>query len=123
MDDRRIAPPGLGPDGDGAESARVPAPEEAAPEESAGEEAAPEASAGQARAAARAALAEAEPETEEPAGEPEMAVGWRRRWGPTARVVLFALVGAAGALSREHAATRAAAAASHGAADLMGAVR
>jgi predicted phosphodiesterase len=35
----------------------------------------------------------------EPAGEPEAAVGWRRRWGPTARVVLFALVGAAGALA------------------------
>ncbi|HEX2564651.1 MAG TPA: hypothetical protein VHK25_12080, partial [Acidimicrobiales bacterium] len=94
MDDRRIAPPGLGPDGDGAASARVPA-----PEESTGEEPAPEDTAGDERVAAGAALAEAEPETGEPAGEPETAVGWRRRWGPTARVVLFALVGAAGALA------------------------
>ena len=94
MDDRRIAPPGLGPDGDGAASARVPA-----PEESTGEEPAPEDTAGDERVAAGAALAEAEPETRESAGEPETAVGWRRRWGPTARVVLFALVGAAGALA------------------------
>ena len=109
MDDRRIAPPGLGPDGDGAETARVPVPEESvpeesAPEESAGEESAheesaPEESAGEARATTGAALAEAQPDIGEPAGEPEAAVGWRRRWGPTARVVLFALVGAAGALA------------------------
>jgi predicted phosphodiesterase len=94
VDDRRIAPPGLGPDGDGAASARVPAPEEPT-----GEEPAPEDTAGDERVAAGAALAEAEPETGEPAGEPETAVGWRRRWGPTARVVLFALVGATGALA------------------------
>ena len=42
---------------------------------------------------------EAVPETGEPAGEAEPGIGWRRRWGPTARVVLFALVGAAGALA------------------------
>jgi predicted phosphodiesterase len=94
VDDRRIAPPGLGPEGDGAEAARVPV-----PEESAGEEPAPEETAGDERWEAGPALAEAEPETAEPAGEPETAVGWRHRWGPTARVVLFALVGAAGALA------------------------
>jgi predicted phosphodiesterase len=75
------------------ESARVPA-----PEETAGEEPAPEEAAAEERAQEGAALAEATPETGEPAGEPET-VGWRRRWGPTARVVLFALVGAAGALA------------------------
>jgi predicted phosphodiesterase len=74
VDDRRIAPPGHGPDGDGAASARVPAPTEAAPTEAA-------------------------PETEEPAGEPGRGIQWRRRWWPTVRVVLFALVGAAGALA------------------------
>jgi predicted phosphodiesterase len=93
VDDRRIAPPGPGPDGDGAASARVPA-----PEETAGEEPAPEETAGEERAQEGAALAEAS-ETGEPAGEPQTGVGWRRRWGPTARVVLFALVGAAGALA------------------------
>ena len=79
MDDRRIAPPGLGPDGDGPAPAEAPAPEDAA-----GEGAAPE---------------EAAPETREPAGEPGHRAGWRHRWGPTARVVLFALVGAASALA------------------------
>ena len=79
MDDRRIAPEGLGPDGDGLAPAEAAGPEDAPPE-------APE-------------PGEAAPETVEPAGEPEHGVGWRRRWGPTARVVLFALVGAASALA------------------------
>ncbi len=94
MDDRRTAPPGLGPDGDGAVPARVPA-----PEETAGEERARDETGGEERAEEGAAVAEAAPETGEPAGEPQTAVGWRRRWGPTARVLLFALVGAAGALA------------------------
>jgi predicted phosphodiesterase len=81
VDDRRIAPPGRGSDGDGAASARMPAPEKSAADEPALESGEP---AGEPRG---------------PAGEPETAVGWPRRWGPTARVVLFALVGAAGALA------------------------
>jgi predicted phosphodiesterase len=99
VDDRRIAPPDLGPDGDGPAHAPAPAPTEstgeaAAPEQAASEESAFEESAGEQLAPQGAAL-----ETGEPAGEPKPGVGWRRRWGPVARVVLFALVGAAGALA------------------------
>jgi predicted phosphodiesterase len=94
VDDRRIAPPGLGPDGDGPAPADAPAPEEAAGEEApAGEEEpAPE-------RREPAGEEDPAPETVEPAGEPEPGVGWPRRWGPTARVILFALVGAACALA------------------------
>jgi predicted phosphodiesterase len=42
---------------------------------------------------------EAAPETREPAGERERGRSRWRRWGPTARVVVFALVGAASALA------------------------
>jgi predicted phosphodiesterase/phage shock protein PspC (stress-responsive transcriptional regulator) len=114
VDDRRIAPPGLGPDGDGPAHAEAPAPSESEAAETAGEEAeaaepAPEQAVGEEAEAAETApeqagekeavAEEAVPETGEPAGEAEPGVGWRRRWGPTARVVLFALVGAAGALA------------------------
>ncbi len=76
MDDRRIATPHPGPDGDGLVSSRAG---EAAPEEVAPEDAAPE--------------------TAEPTGERERRGTRLRRWGPTARVVLFALVGAGSALA------------------------
>jgi predicted phosphodiesterase len=76
VDDRRIATPHPGPDGDGLASSRAG---EAAPEEVAPEDAAPE--------------------TAEPTGERERRGTRLRRWGPTARVVLFALVGAGSALA------------------------
>ena len=76
MDDRRIATSHPGPDGDGLASSRAG---EAAPEEVAPEDAAPE--------------------TAEPTGERERRGTRLRRWGPTARVVLFALVGAGSALA------------------------
>ena len=69
MDDRRIATTRLGPDGDGL---------------------------AQADATAREAAA---PETAEPAIEREHGLARLRRWGPTVRVVLFALVGAGIALA------------------------
>jgi predicted phosphodiesterase len=94
VDDRRIAPPGLGPDGDGPAPAAVPAPEEAT-----GDEPAAAKTAGEERAQEGPELAPAAPEAGDPAGERDTAVGWRRRWGPIARVVVFALVGAAGALA------------------------
>jgi predicted phosphodiesterase len=112
MDDRRIAPPGLGPDGDGPAHAEAPAPSESAgeavpapdeagaepaPQQPAPDEQAPNVSAAE-QASVEAVADKAVPESGEPAGEPEPGVGWRRRWGSTARVVLFALVGAAGAL-------------------------
>jgi predicted phosphodiesterase len=76
VDDRRIATPHPGPDGDGLASSRAG---EAAPEEVAPEDAAPE--------------------TAGPTGERERRSTRLRRWGPTARVVLFALVGAGSALA------------------------
>jgi predicted phosphodiesterase len=114
VDDRRIVPPGLGPDGDGPAHAEARAPSESEAAETAGEAAeaavtAPEQAVGEEAEAAETApeqagekeavAEEAVPETGGPAGEAEPGVGWRRRWGPTARVVLFALVGAAGALA------------------------
>jgi predicted phosphodiesterase len=69
VDDRRIATPRLGPDGDGL---------------------------AQADATAREAAA---PETAGPAIEREHGLARLRRWGPTVRVVLFALVGAGIALA------------------------
>jgi predicted phosphodiesterase len=76
VDDRRIATPHPGPDGDGLASSRAG---EAAPGEVAPEDAAPE--------------------TAEPTGERERRGTGLRRWGPTTRVVLFALVGAGSALA------------------------
>jgi hypothetical protein len=75
VDDRRIATPHPGPDGDGLASSRAG---EAAPEEVAPEDAT---------------------ETAEPTGERERRGTGLRRWGPTARVVVFALVGAGSALA------------------------
>jgi predicted phosphodiesterase len=77
--------PGAEPAPEQAEVAE-PAPEQAdvgepAPEKAPGAEPAPE-----------------QAEVAEPAGQPAPGLGWRRRWGPTVRVVLFALVGAASAL-------------------------
>ena len=96
MDDRRIAPPDPGPAGDGRAHAEASAPPEAEVAESAPEQAevaepVPE----------QAEVAEPVPEQapgEQPAGQPAPGLGWRRRWGPTVRVVLFALVGAASAV-------------------------
>jgi predicted phosphodiesterase len=81
VDDRRIARPGHDPDGDGLAPAEAPAADEVAD------------------AAPREAVHEPPPETALPAAGPEPGAGWRRRWGPFARVVLFALVGAAGAVA------------------------
>jgi predicted phosphodiesterase len=81
VDDPRTATSRSGPDGDGFVSPRseAPATAEAAPEEVPPEGVAPE---------------EAQPETVERQGR----VAWLRRWGPAARVVLFALAGAVIAL-------------------------
>jgi predicted phosphodiesterase len=122
VEDRRIAPRGIGPDGDGLAGDEAPAPEEAPEEgpEEAREDMAPAAAPETAEPSSAPAVTErarpeeagpeeAGPPTAQPA--PELAgpaeaaadrehrAGWRRRWGPTARVVLFALVGAAGALA------------------------
>ncbi len=77
MDDPRTATSPSGPDGDGLVLPRreAPATAEAEPEEVPPEGAAPE---------------EAQPETVERQGR----AAWLRRWGPAARVVLFALAGA-----------------------------
>ncbi|MGH9231284.1 MAG: metallophosphoesterase family protein [Acidimicrobiales bacterium] len=69
MDEPRTATPCRGPDGDGLAQAHVPVREAAGPE------------------------------TEEPAGWRGHGSALLRRWGPAARVVLFALVGAASALA------------------------
>jgi predicted phosphodiesterase len=69
VDERRTATPGLGPSGDGLVHAEASAPEEPAPGAAA------------------------------PEGEQHHRVARLRRWGPAARVVLFALVGAASALA------------------------
>jgi predicted phosphodiesterase len=69
VDEPRTAPPRRGPDGDGLAQEAAPVREEAAPE------------------------------TVEPTGGREPGAAPVRRWGPTARVVLFALVGAASALA------------------------
>jgi predicted phosphodiesterase len=87
VDDRRIAPAGHGPDGDGLADGDGRGHAEASPAE------APPAEDVRAEAPAHEA-AEAAPGV---VGEPR-AARWRR-WAPTARVVLFALVGAASALA------------------------
>ncbi|HET6663080.1 MAG TPA: metallophosphoesterase, partial [Acidimicrobiales bacterium] len=102
MDDRRIATSRAGPDGDGVVSSRTEAPP---PEEAASEVAGPEEPQEPAPEVAgpqepqEPAPEEAGPEVVEPAGEPEGRRTWLRRWAPTARVVLFALVGAGSALT------------------------
>jgi predicted phosphodiesterase len=84
VDDRRIAPPGLGPDGGGLADGDGRGHAEASPAE------APTAEVPAQEPAAEAAASGALPEPAAP---------WWRRWAPTARVVLFALVGAASALA------------------------
>jgi predicted phosphodiesterase len=106
VDDRRIAPPGLGSDGDGLAhgdgSGRAEAPPAGAPAE---DEVAESVVADDAAVAAEDEVAEsveaddAAAGSAAPAAVREPGPPWWRRWAPTARVVLFALVGAAGALA------------------------
>ncbi|HKA84558.1 MAG TPA: metallophosphoesterase [Acidimicrobiales bacterium] len=95
MDDRRIAPSGPGPDGDGLERDGLAhgdaSPTEAPPGEAPATDAA-------ADSVAAEDVADAAAEAEPGAVREPGASRWRR-WAPTARVVLFALVGAASALA------------------------
>jgi predicted phosphodiesterase len=84
VDDRRTAPPGLGPDGDGLKHGDGVEHADAEPGGAAPAEA-PESDAAAEEAA--------------PGGGREHGPSRWRRWAPTARLVLFALVGAASALA------------------------